>query len=282
MPNTLIWTGGESATTKTFMTAANWGGTAPTNDDTLIINSSSDTIGGAATGLTGITFRVGEGFTGTIGDSTTSLDLDGPLCEFASGGTEAYITGTWTDFRITGGSASDAFLTLKGNASTAITTLLASRLNGTVTVGSSAAVTTVLMNGNSTGTIALSSSITGLANITASEGTIECASTISGTANVLGGTVQTSGSAAFPTITIDTGGSVDYRSSGTVTTLNIYDGVFSSRDNETAGYTITTVNNYSGGRLLLDSALNNATVSNPISMLGGDASFSVGSTISLG
>ena len=107
-------------------------------------------------------------------------------------------------------------------------------------------------------------------------------STITGTADVVGGSVQTSGSAAFPTITIDTGGSVDYRSSGTVTTLNIYDGVFSSRDNETAGFTITTVNNYSGGRLLLDSALNNATVTNPISMLGGDASFAVGSTISLG
>jgi hypothetical protein len=279
---TLIWNGGESATTKTFMTAANWGGTAPSNDDTLIINTSSDTIGGAATGLTGITFRVGEGFTGTIGSSTTYLDLDGALCEFASGGVEAYLTGTWTNFRITGGSASDSFLRLKGNASTAITTLLASRLNGTATVDSSAAVTTVLMNGNSTGTIALASSISGLANITASEGTVECASSISGTVNVLGGTVQTSGTAAFPTITIDTGGSVDYRSSGTVTTLNIYDGVFSSRDNETAGFTITNVNNYSGGRLLLDSALNNSTVTNAIQMLGGDASFPVGSTISLG
>lgn len=279
---TLIWTGGESATTKTFTTAANWGGTAPSNDDTLIINSSSDTIGGEATGLTGITFRVGEGFTGTIGDSTTSLDLDGPLCEFASGGTAAYITGTWTDFRITGGSASPLFLTLKGNASTAITTLLASRLSGTVTVGSSAAVTTVQMNGSNVGTIDLNSSITGLANITVTEGTIACASTISGTASVIGGTLRTSGTSAYPTIEIDTDGSCDYRSSGTITTLNVFDGVFSSRDNETAGFTITTANNYSGGRLLLDSALNNAAVTNPISMLGGDASFAVGSTISLG
>jgi hypothetical protein len=279
---TLIWTGGESATTKTFMTAANWGGTAPTNDDTLIINSTSDTIGGAATGLTGITFRVGSGFTGTIGSSTTYLDLDGPLCEFASGGTAAYLTGTWTDFRITGGSASPLFLNLKGNASTAITTLLASRLSGTVTVGSSAAVTTVQMNGSNVGTIDLASSITGLANISVTEGTIACASTISGTASVIGGTLRTSGTSVYPTIEIDTDGSCDYRSSGTITTLNIFDGVFTSRDNETAGFTITTANNYSGGRLLLDSALNNATVTNPISMLGGDASFAVGSTISLG
>ena len=278
---TLIWTGGESATTKTFMTAANWGGTAPTNDDTLIINSTSDTIGGAATGLTGITFRVGSGFTGTIGSSTTYLDLDGPLCEFASGGTAAYLTGTWTNFRITGGSASSVFLNLKGNASTAITTLLASQLSGTVSVGSSAAVTTVQMNGLSVGKIDLAS-ITGLANLTVTEGTVACASTISGTASVIGGTLQTSGTSAYPTIEIDTDGSCDYRSSGTITTLNIFDGVFSSRDNETAGFTITTANNYSGGRLLLDSALNNATVTNPISMLGGDASFAVGSTISLG
>ena len=279
---TLIWTGGESATTKTFMTAANWGGTAPTNDDTLIINSTSDTIGGAATGLTGITFRVGSGFTGTIGSSTTYLDLSGPLCEFASGGAAAYLTGTWTNFRITGGSASSVFLNLKGNASTAITTLLASQLSGTVTVGSSAAVTTVQMNGLSVGKIDLASSITGLANLTVTEGTITCASTISGTASVIGGTLQTSGTSAYPTIEIDTDGSCDYRSSGTITTLNIFDGVFTSRDNETAGFTITTANNYSGGRLLLDSALNNAAVTNPISMLGGDASFAVGSTISLG
>ena len=279
---TLIWTGGESATTKVFMTAANWGGTAPTNDDTLIINTSNDTIGGAATGLTGITFRVGEGFTGTIGSSTTSLDLDGPLCEFASGGPEAYLTGAWTNFRITGGSSSDSFLNLKGNASTDITTLLASRLNGTVTVGASADIVTIEMTGNSTGLIDLEGSITNLASLTISEGTVESSSSISGTASVVGGTLRTLGTSAYPTVEIDTGGSVDYRSSGTITTLNIFDGVFSSRDNQTAGFTITNADVHSGGRLLLDSALNNATVTNAIDMLGGDASFAVGSVISLG
>ena len=91
---TLTWTGGESATTKTFMTASNWGGTAPTNDDALIINTSSDTIGGAATGLTGITLRVGEGFSGTIGSSTTYLDLDGPVLEFAASQPGHYLTGS--------------------------------------------------------------------------------------------------------------------------------------------------------------------------------------------
>ena len=44
MPNTLTWTGGESAITKTFTTAANWGGTAPGNDDTLIINTENGQI----------------------------------------------------------------------------------------------------------------------------------------------------------------------------------------------------------------------------------------------
>ena len=74
---TLTWNGGGDGTT--FTDGDNWGGTAPSNDDTLIINSTSDNIDGAATGLTGITFRVGSGFTGTLGSSTTYLDLAGPV-----------------------------------------------------------------------------------------------------------------------------------------------------------------------------------------------------------
>ena len=197
MPNTLIWTGGESNTTKTFTTAANWGGTQPANDDTLIINTSSDTILGANTGLTGITLRICDGFTGTIGDSTTYLNLSGPLCEFASGGPEAYLTGAWTNFRITGGSASDSFLTLKGDASTDISTLLASRLNGTVTVGASADIVTIEMTGNSTGLINLQGSITNLASLTISEGTVESSSSISGSASVVGGTLRTLGTSTY-------------------------------------------------------------------------------------
>ena len=99
---TLTWTAENPQQQSHSPTRQIGGGSTPSNNDTLIINSSSDAIAGAATGLTGITFRVGEGFSGTLGSSSTYLDLDGPLCEFASGGSQAYLTGTWTDFRITG------------------------------------------------------------------------------------------------------------------------------------------------------------------------------------
>jgi hypothetical protein len=277
---TRIWTG--SADSTTFATAGNWAPSgAPSNDDTLIINATSDNITGAATGLTGITLKVTEGFTGNIGSSTTYLDLDGPLLEFASGGTAAYITGTWTDVRVSGGSRSSDFLQLKGNASTAITNLNCNRLQGTVTLNGSATCTTITQTGTPVGEIDIKSGVGSLANITSSEGVLKLASTVSSAVNVYGGNVTISGTASVGTLEIDGGGVADYTSSGTITTLTVFDGVFSARDNGSASYTVTNATVHSAGRLDVDSALNNGVYTNPISMLGGTARFPVGSTITL-
>jgi hypothetical protein len=227
---TLTWTGGESATTKTFMTAANWGGTAPSNDDTLIINSSSDTIGGAATGLTGITLRVGSGFTGVLGSSTTYL-----AC---------------------------------------------TRLQSTVTIGSSASLTTVNMNGLQTGTVDIKSGVSSLATINCTSGQVLVASTCT-TANALGGTITSSGTAAFTNVECDGLGSFEHLSSGTITNLEVYNGTFDHRANETAGFTLTNATVYRGGEIRGDGSLDNVTYTNGVSLQGGLATFPIGSTVTI-
>ena len=277
---TLTWTGGESATTKTFMTAANWGGTAPTNDDTLIINTSSDTIAGAATGLTGITLRVGSGFTGTLGSSSTYLDLDGPLLEFAPLSFGHHMTGTWTDVRITGGSSVGDLLVFKDNASTSITTLTCSRLESKVTIGSSASLTTVNMNGMQTGTVDIKSGVSSLTTINCSRGEVLVASSCT-TANALGGTITSSGTAAFTNVECDGDGSFNHLSSGTITNLDVYHGVFDHRLNETAGFTLTNATIYRGGEIRGDGSLDNVTYTNGVSLQGGQATFPIGSTVSV-
>lgn len=275
---TLTWTGGGDGTT--FTAGANWGGTAPSNDDTLIINSTNDAIAGAATGLTGITLRVGKGFTGTLGSSATYLDLDGPLLEFAAANPYHYLTGTWTDVRILGGSASSDFLYFKGNASTAITTLTCSSLAGRVCIESSASLTTLNMNGQMLGTVDIKSGVSSLTTINCTLGQVLTASTCT-TANALGGKIQSSGTSAFTTIECDGSGIFEHLSSGTVTTLNVYDGTFDHRQNETAGFTLTNATIYTGGQIRGDGSLDNVTYTNGVSLQGGQASFPVGSTVSV-
>lgn len=277
---TRTWSGSADGTT--FTTAGNWTPVgAPSNDDTLIINAGSDAIAGAATGLTGITLRVTEGFTGTIGSTGTYLDLDGPLLEFASGGLQAYITGTWTDVRVSGGSNSPSFLDLKGNASTAITTLNCNRLSGTVTLNSSATCTTITQTGTPNGTVDVKSGVGSLANVTITQGTLQLASNVTTKLEAFGGRVITSGSAAITALDIDGNCAVEHNASGTLGTLEIYDGLFSTRDNSNDSYTVTNATVHTLGKFYVDSVLNNGTFTNPVSFLGGQGRFPIGSTITL-
>ena len=275
---TLTWTGEGDGTT--FTASANWGGTAPSNDDTLIINSTNKAIAGAATGLTGITLRVGPGFTGTLGSSTTYLDLDGPVLEFSAAGPGHYLTGTWTDVRFLGGSGSSEYVYLKGNASTVITNLSSNRLVGTVHVAASASVTNVKMIGSPSGIFDIAKNVSSISSVIAGEGLIKIGSNAT-TVEVVGGQVRTSDAATFTTVEVDGNGDFDYRSSGTITTLNVYEGTFTHLQNETSGFTITNASVYSGGAIRGDGVLNNVTYTNGINMRGGTATVPVGSTISL-
>ena len=274
---TKTWTGSGDGTT--FMSAGNWSGGLPQNDDTLIINTGSDAIAGAATGLTGITLRVTTNFTGTIGSSTTYLDMNGPNCIFESGGPEAYLTGEWTNMRITGGAPTSDFLSLKGSSDTVIGTLISSGLRGTITINSSATVTTIFATGERSGTIDIKNGVTNT-SISVANGVVLTASSAT-TIEVLDGDLTVSGTAAVTTLEIDGGGTVNYLSSGTIGTLTVFDGIFDAQDNDSTTFTITNSTVHKSGVLGLDSSFNNVVLTNPCSMLGGEFRAPIGSTISL-
>ncbi len=274
---TKIWSGSGDGTT--FSSAANWSGGAPANDDTLIINTTSAAIAGAATGLTGITLKVGAGFSGTIGSSSTYLDLDGPDCFFASSGTAAYLTGTWTNFRITGGSPASTFLNLKGSGDTVITNLYSTQLVGTATVNSSATTTNVFATGARSGTLDIKSGVT----ITALQiGNAFLKNTSNATTcEVFSGELTLSGSSAITTLEIDGDGLVRHLSSGTIGTLTVFDGRINASENESTTFTVTTSSVHVSGLMDFSSALNNAVFTNPVSMLGGEFRPPTGSQIRL-
>ncbi len=274
---TRVWTGAADATT--FATAGNWSPSgAPSNGDTLIYRDTNHTITGAATGLSSITLQVTPGFTGQLGSSTTYLDLDCTLVEYASGGFQSFLTGTWTDLRLTGGSSSNSFLDLKGSADTTITNITSSRLNGTLIINSSAAVTNITMTGSNNGVIDIKSGVSGLTKITASSGHVKLASNCT-TVDVLGGQLTTSDSAAITTMEVDGGGTVEHNTSGTLTTLELYEGTFNTRQNESTSYTVTNATVYTSGRLFIDSPINNGVFTNPVLFLGGQSRFPLGATV---
>ena len=66
-----------------------------------------------------------------------------------------------------------------------------------------------------------------------------------------------------------------------MTTLNVYDGTFDHRQNETAGFTLTNATVYAGGKIRGDGSLDNVTYTNGVSLQGGQASFPIGSTVSV-
>lgn len=271
------WTGAGDGTT--FTSGSNWSGGTPTNGDTLIVNKTSAAIAGAATGLSNITLKIGTGFTGTIGSSTTYLDLDGPDCFFASGGTAAYLTGTWTNFRITGGSPSKTLLNLKGSADTVITNLFATQLIGTAVVNSSATTTNVFATGARSGILDIKSGVT-MTDLQVGNATVTNASNAT-TMSVFQGDVTLSGTAAVTTLEIDGSGTVRHNSSGTIGTLTVFDGRIDATENESTSFTITNSSVHVSGLMDFSTALNNAIFTNPVSMLGGEFRPPVGSLIRL-
>jgi hypothetical protein len=189
------------------------------------------------------------------------------------------MTGTWTDFRVTGGSTSSTFLKLKDSASTAITDLLCSGLNGTVTInGVNANVTEIRMLGSSRGTVRCLSTVT---TLTITDGSVVLEQNATNCSLFGGNLTTTSVAGVTGTLEIDGNGSCNHNSTGTINLLELFDGTFSTANNLTSGCTLTNVNNFSGGSLRLDSPFANTTVTNPIKMLGGEARFAVGSEVTL-
>jgi hypothetical protein len=254
---TAVWS--SSPADGDWTNASNWSGGSgaggiPASSDTVVIaDSSQDIDTNLTTGLTGCTVRFGPGYTGAIGSSGNELDIDGTLDCNSRG--DVFITGTFTTVTVHGGNPSADMLNFKANASTDIGTLRIFGGLGTVTVGANAVLDTVEIADAPNAKLIIEEAVTSLDDVTMDSGLADISAPIAGTLTVRGGVATVDGSATVATLSIEPKGVVDYRSSGTIVTLNNF-GVFDGRKNGSATVQITTPTSYEGSRWFLRNGMN--------------------------
>jgi hypothetical protein len=267
--NTSNWTGG-----------AGTGGVPANNDTAVIASGTVDITDNLTTGLTGITLKIGSGYTGSIGTSSTWLDIDGGLFEFSGGGTSCYMAGTWTNVRVNDGIASPTMLSWRNSSATALTNLKIRGGQGTVTVNSNGSLVTYEMVGADSASLVIDASVSGITTGLIETGRVTISSNCSGTTDVLGGVLTIDGAATVGTLEVHPSGVVVHKTSGAMTTTNLY-GRIDGRENTNSSATFTTLNIFEGAELNIQSGLGNFLFSNPINYNGGVALFHPGSSITV-
>ena len=279
---TRIWDSGIGATDLNFLTAANWSdNTAPIDGDTAIIASTSDAIlGNLATGLDSMVFRIGPGFTGTLGTAALPLDIDCTTFDFESGGQSCYVRGDFTTVNVKGGIASSTMLDF-GATPNAITTLRCMGGSGKVNLQADADVTNLVVIDADGLTIAAASGAA-ITDLIMDSGNVTITSRTITTATVRGGVLTLAGSAAITTLNLEPGGVVNHQATGAIGTFNGYGGFFDGRDNENVGAVqigSTAATIWEGCELNVQSAINNFTAPNGIVYNGGKVFWHRNSTI---
>ncbi len=269
---------------------ANWSdATVPVTDDDVVIGSGTQdiTTNIDQNGVSLASLKVGENYTGKIGTSGTKLIINATEFTFSGMGTANYIKGEFVTVTIIDGASSTTMLDIEGYDGSVpidtggITTLrvLGGRGTTNISAGALAAIEAI---GATRSTVTVESDVTALATIVIDAGEVETATNIATKATCLGGTLTVTGAATAAEIEIYDGASVDYNSSGTITTLESFGGTFSLLDNTESSVTITNSTMYEGSTLRLDNALQNVTLANPMTIQGGDLRLPPGSEITLG
>ena len=218
-----------------WATGANWStGSAPTASDTAIFTTTSDTVAGTAPATAIAGLRIGEGFTGSIGTSASPFNIGATtvVINCPNGSFFGTCQATTMTILAAGGTSPGVKLT-----NSAVTTLNISGAKGRIEFTGTNGPATVSMRSADFCTLVVPSTCSDHTAITMDSGTIETARGIT-TATVQGGTLKMTGSQASTTIT-QSGGFVDYQSSGTVTNLNVDNGTFSLEKNGSTSVTIT-------------------------------------------
>ena len=265
------WLGTDSSSPTDFNTAANWSpsGVPSSSDNVRLVAAYSNNMAGYnASAITLADFIVEEGYTGTIGDKTTDLQVNCTYFQFAGSGA-AYIDlgSSSVSPRIitTGGSAGTGQYSLY-LIGTGISTL--SIEGGSVGVaamhGQASTVTTIRQRG---GSVKVGAGAT-LTNFTSYQGSGLVATDVT-TAKLYGGTLTTAEQAAITTATIEAGTLV-HNGTGTITTANINGGELDLARSG-AARTVTTLNLNPGGGLKYDpdaiTITNNSESDAPISII---------------
>lgn len=271
-------------------TATIWDGAAvPVDDDHVILNSGSRDIkyGLNQTAVQLKSFRVGERYKGTIGDKKNKkylrIDVNStaggntPLVSLKSGGLSVWLDGAMTSINIRGTSRDLDAVQLKGD----IDNLRCSggEISGTVTVADAAVLDNVYVNGAPGLKLKLGENITSGDLIEMDSGDVESKSTFA-TLNISGGKYRVTKDATCTAANVRGSGRLEYATSGTLTTLNLYDGFVDLASSEAKNCTITNCTVWSG---VLDEAgaITNFAYTNDITLHGGDVRGSSGRVVKL-
>jgi len=243
------WVGGDAGGAGDWSIAANWSpsGVPVAADNVRIPAGNSQNIDA---GLNQSAVALGDvivenGYTGTIGDASTNLQIDPDYFRF-NGATAgiAYIDlgSASIDVDIVdtaSGSTGIYGLNLIGTAISNLS-IQSGEIGLAPRIGEAATVTDVVVLG---GNLFIGEGCT-ITNISISDGSILCWENVSSTVNVYGGTFTIGYTATIATLNIY-GGTFVLNSTGAVTTLNLYGGIVQAANNG-LDKSISTLTLYSG------------------------------------
>jgi len=277
---TYTWTGG--AGDGLWQTATNWdlaSGNPDGVDDDAVFSSGAVSCTGVDSAKTIGNLRIGSGYTGILGVTAgTAITVSGTTLDFSGGGAGHNIQGTWTNVDVNT-SISSTLNALRMTDST-ITTLTITGGDGTVFIdGGNLGLTTVNQIGAQSSKLILGIAGNGVAsitNLTMDSGEITRYGVVSGEVTILGGVFKDYEGTTATMHIYD--GTVEHKSSSTITTLVVYGGEFDGSTNTNASCTITNTTLYQGGEVDLTSGLENYTLTNGLVYNGGNFSPDKGTT----
>ena len=280
---TRTWVGGTSSV---WSLAANWSpATVPVaTDDVYIVSGSVNITGLDQSTITLNSLTVGTQYSGTIGSSGTKLQINATNFVFSGTGATNYIEGQFTTVTVQNTSTNTAALNLSGSSDT-ITTLRILGGRGGVNIASSCNLVTTIEQIGAEGvttTIADGTTIGASCQLRIDSGRMELNQAIP-TITVFGGELE-AGLDSGTVTTLDIyGGRVRWNPSAAcvITTLNLYNGLFDSRDSLAPTFTVTNTTVHEGGIIDERSGLENATWTNPLSLEGGEVRYDSGRQVTI-
>ncbi|MCH7908195.1 MAG: hypothetical protein IIB38_01095 [Candidatus Hydrogenedentes bacterium] len=212
-------------------------GSKPANDDVVVINSGSRDIkyglNQSAVNLKGL--RIGKQYRGIIGDKVNQYHLqvtvsntgggNTPFVSINTGGVSVWLNGTMPTVIIRGCSVDADAVQLKGDVDDL--RLIGPDVKGTITCADSMTLDRVFVLGVGGARLILGKTLSSFDLLQMDSGIVENngALAASGTFDIAGGKlIHLKGSVANVNVR---GGELDYRGDGTLTTLHVYNGLFS-------------------------------------------------------
>lgn len=267
-------------------TASNWVENAVpvATDDVYIVSGNVSIDGDDQSAVTLGSLTVGQKYTGNIGTNGAKLQINATNFDYSGNSTSAYFEGTFTTLTVQNTSSDAAALNLSGDSDT-ITTLRILGGRGTINVASSCNIVTTIEQIGAEGVttnIADSTTIGGSCTLTMDSGKFNLNQAVP-TITVFGGELE----AILDTGTVTTlnqyGGRVLWNPSAscTITTLNLYSGLFDSRDSTAPEFTVTNTTVHESGVIDERSGLENATWTNAIAMEGGEVRYDSGRSVTI-